>query len=135
MSGSWVLRGRLLASDAAHERVGTAEAGGETARVSKHERRPGHLIAADRSRREEGGHDIFAERPSETHHYGRLLEARRLERGEAPQVPLAAEATDVRVMVGSHLDGEARFLAELNQCGGIERHRRVDLNAGPTRRH
>ena len=30
-----------------------------------------------------------------THHHGRLLDARRLERGEASQVPLAAEATDV----------------------------------------
>ena len=109
MSGSWVLRGRLLASDAANERVGTAEAGGETARASKHERRHGCLIAAGRSRREEGEHDIFAERPSETHHYGRLLEARTLERGETPQVPLAAEATDVRVMVGSHLDVESAF--------------------------
>ena len=65
------------------------------------------------------------------HTYGRLLDAKTLERGEAPQVPLGAEATDVRVMVGSHLDGEARFLAELNQCGGIERHGRVDHNAGP----
>jgi hypothetical protein len=99
----------LLASDAAHERVGTAEAGGETARVSKHERRPGCLIAAGRSRREEGEHDIFAEWPPETHHYGGLLDARTLERGEAPQVPLAAEATDPRVMVGSHLDGESAF--------------------------
>src|SRR5690348_1289749 len=61
---------------------------------------------------------------------GRLLDAKPLENREASlQVPLGAEGTSVRVVVGPRLDGEARSLAELVRRGAIERHVRVDLNA------
>jgi hypothetical protein len=61
---------------------------------------------------------------------GKLLDAKPLEKGEAVvHVPLGAEGTNVRVVVGPRLEGEAQSLAELNRRGGIERHVRVDLNA------
>jgi hypothetical protein len=61
---------------------------------------------------------------------GKLLDVKPLEKGEAVlHVPLGAEGTNVRVVVGPRLEGEAQSLAELNRRGGIERHVRVDLDA------
>ncbi|HEX5325546.1 MAG TPA: hypothetical protein VFW75_02660, partial [Acetobacteraceae bacterium] len=62
---------------------------------------------------------------------GKLLDAKPLEKGEAiVRVPLGAEGTSVRIVVGPRLENEARSLAELFRRGAIERHVRVDLNAG-----
>jgi hypothetical protein len=61
---------------------------------------------------------------------GKLLDARPVEKGEASlRVQLGAEGTNVRVMVGPRLEGDARSMAELLRRGAIERHVRVDLNA------
>jgi hypothetical protein len=61
---------------------------------------------------------------------GRLLDARPVDKGEASlRVQLGAEGTNVRVLVGPRLEGDARSIAELLRRGAIERHVRVDPNA------
>jgi hypothetical protein len=45
------------------------------------------------------------------------------------RVPLGAEGTNVRLLVGPRLEAEARSLAELARRGAVERHLRVDLKA------
>ena len=62
---------------------------------------------------------------------GKLLDVKPLENGEAVlRVALGAEGTNVRVVVGPRLAAEAASLPELFRRGAIERHLRVDLNAG-----
>jgi hypothetical protein len=62
---------------------------------------------------------------------GKLLDVKPLENGEAVlRVTLGAEGTNVRVVVGPRLAAEAASLPELLRRGAIERHLRVDLNAG-----
>lgn len=62
---------------------------------------------------------------------GRLLDAKPLEKGEAVvHVPLGAEGTNARILVGPRLEDEARTLPELFRRGALERHLRVDLDAG-----
>ncbi|HYZ26449.1 MAG TPA: hypothetical protein VE597_06045, partial [Geminicoccaceae bacterium] len=62
---------------------------------------------------------------------GKLLDAKPLSaKGETTvRVPLGAEGTNVRVVVGPQLDGEARSLTELARRRATERHLRVDLDA------
>lgn len=61
---------------------------------------------------------------------GKLLDAKPLEKGEAViRVPLGAEGSNVRVLVGPKLEGEARSVSELFRRGALERHLRVDLDA------
>ena len=62
---------------------------------------------------------------------GKLLDAEApAGQGEAAvRVPLGAESTNVRLVVGPQLEGEARSLTELARRRAPERHVRVDLNA------
>ena len=62
---------------------------------------------------------------------GKLLDAKPLENNQAIlNVALGAEGTNARVVVGPRLEGEAQTFAELVRRGAIERHLRIDLNAG-----
>ncbi len=62
---------------------------------------------------------------------GKLLDAKPVEKNEATlTVALGAEGTNLRVLVGPPLKGDAQTLAELFRRGAAERHLRVDLNAG-----
>jgi hypothetical protein len=62
---------------------------------------------------------------------GALLDAKPLENSKAVvRVPLGAEGTNVRVMVGPRLEDKALSLPELVRRGALERHVRVDLDDG-----
>jgi hypothetical protein len=62
---------------------------------------------------------------------GKLLDMKPVEaKGEAAlRVPIGAEGTNLRLLVGPRLEGDDRSLAELVRRGAVERHLRVDLGA------
>src|SRR5262249_48056010 len=63
---------------------------------------------------------------------GKLLDVKPLggKREPSIRVPLGAEGTSVRILIGPRIEKEARSLAELARRGAIERHVRVDREAG-----
>ncbi|HMG49707.1 MAG TPA: hypothetical protein VK597_03870, partial [Inquilinus sp.] len=58
---------------------------------------------------------------------GKLLDVKPVEaKGEtALRVPIGAEGTNLRLLVGPRLEGEDRTVAELMRRGAVERHLRV----------
>lgn len=62
---------------------------------------------------------------------GKLLDVKPLDaKGEvALRVPIGAEGTSLRLLVGPRLEGEERSVAELMRRGAVERHLRVDRGA------
>jgi hypothetical protein len=69
---------------------------------------------------------------------GSLLDVTALDAGASAavvHVPLGAEGTSARILVGPVMDENVRDLAELMRRGAIERHLRVDLDAKELRLH